>query len=285
MKTQQINYKEIAGNLYAKIGKKKITASVAARQIGVSDATISNIINEAYINNPTLFPSDRMWLKIASWTGMKTGWQTAETANYKRVMNVCRHAQDNGISRAISFDPGTGKTFALKAYSNDTPNCWYIECDEFFTKKIFLRELMKAMGIAGGPLSVADMVYEITDKLNTTDRPLVIIDEADKLNDSSLNLFKTFYNKANAGFVLTGTPYFRNRIDRGVRKLKMGYWEIFSRFGGEFIPLHKVDEKMVRQVCEANGMTDEGEIQEVMEAANGDLRRVKSMVERIQLRN
>lgn len=283
MKTQ-VHHNQIRQALIEKIGKKKVTASEAAKQIGISDATVSNIINESYAEKPALMPSDRMWMKIANWSGSRNGWRTADTVNYKRVFNVCRHAQDNSISRAISFSPGTGKTFALKAYANETPNCYYIECEEYFTKRTFLRELMQAIGLANNVMPMADMVGEIVARLNSTERPLVIIDEADKLDNGCLNLYKTLYNKTISGYVLTGTPYFKIKIDAGVKRNRMGYCEVYSRFGGEFIPLHPVDEKMVRQVCEVNGIEDEGEIQEVTEVAAGDLRRVKAMIERIQLR-
>lgn len=284
MKAKPINYDVIRQKMLDKITNKQMTASEAARQIGISDATISHIINETYRDKAALMPSDKMWLKISKWSGVQSGWVTAETANYKRVHNICRHAQDNGISRAISFDPGTGKTYALKAYAHEMPNSFYVECDEFFTRKVFLREIMRSLGIANGQTSISEMVADIVHRLNTTDRPLLIIDEADKLNDSSLNLYKTLYNRCQAGFVLTGTPYFRIKIDKGVSRNRMGYCEVFSRIGGEFIPLHKVDDKMVRQVCQVNGVTDEKEIMEVCAIANGDLRRVNAMVNRIRLR-
>lgn len=251
----------------------------AAKELGVSAAQLMNIRKGAWEHI-----SDRLMLKLANQLNVSPQWQTAITKNYTRIMNICTHAQQNGVSRAVSFAPGSGKSHTLRAYANEHGNSYYLECEEYWTKKEFLKQMMRVLGIDETAMSIADRVDVVIDTINKLNQPLVIIDEADKLKDSVLNLYKTLYNKTTAGFVLVGTPHFRERVMKGVQKAKMGFQEIYSRVGGEFLPLYKIDSETVAEVCKANGITNQEEINQVAEATNNDLRRTKAMIERINLK-
>lgn len=251
----------------------------AAKELGISAAQLMNIRKGEW-----KFISDRLINKVASQLNIKLTWQTAETRNYKRVINICTHAQQNSVSRAISFAPGTGKSYTLREYAQSNPNTYYFECEEYWTKKEFLRQTMKALGIDEGQMSIAERVDVIIDTVNKMQKPLIIIDEADKLKDSVLNLYKTLYNKTSAGYVLAGTPYFRERVMKGVQKAKMGFQEIYSRVGGEFLPLYKIDRAAIEKICRVNGITDQEEINEVAQLTNGDLRRTRATIEKINLK-
>lgn len=251
----------------------------AAKELGVSAAQLMNIRKGEWQHI-----SDRLMFRLANRLNVTPQWQTAITKNYTRIMNICTHAQANGVSRAVSFAPGTGKSHTLRAYASANANSYYLECEEYWTKKEFLRQAMRVLGIDGATMSIAERVDAIIDELNKLNKPLFIIDEADKLKDSVLNLYKTLYNKTTAGFVLVGTPYFKERVMKGVQKAKMGFQEIYSRVGGEFLPLYKIDQETVSAICEANGITNQEEINQVAEATNNDLRRTKAMIERINLK-
>lgn len=253
-----------------------------ARQLGISASHLINMRqgNFDLVSKKTIY-------KVIAQLNMNlfSGWQPAEIRNYKRISNICLHCKANSISRAIAFAPGTGKTYTLKAFSVNHPNVYYVECEEYWSKKVFLGELRKVMGINDGATSIADQVDSIIEFLNGVERPLVIVDEADKLKDNVLNLYKTLYNKSTSGFVLSGTPYFKHRVDKGVRLNRMGFAEIFSRIGGEFISLYPINDLDITEICKANGLNDLADISEVINEAGQDLRRVKAMVEKIKLRN
>ena len=253
-----------------------------ARQLGISASHLINIRNGNFD-----LVSETMVRKVVSQLKMNLfqGWQMADIRNYTRILNICHHAKENSISRAIAFAPGTGKTYTLKSFSVNLSNVYYVECEEYWTKKVFLSELRKVMGIDDGPMSIADQVDAIVEFLNQQKRPLVLIDEADKLKDSVLNLYKTMYNKASSGFVLAGTPYFKHRIDKGVRLNRMGFAEIFSRIGGEFVSLYPINSEDITKICQVNGVQDTIDIQEIINESKADLRRVKALVEKVHLRN
>jgi len=253
-----------------------------ARQLSISASHLMNIRNGQFH-----LVSDATIRKVASQLKMNlfSGWQMAEIRNYKRIINISLHCKENSISRAISFAPGTGKTYTLKSFSVNHPNVYYVECEEYWSKKTFLHELRKVMGIDDGATGIADMVTSIVEFLNSQQRPLVIIDEADKLKDNVLNLYKTMYNKCASGFLLAGTPYFKHRVDKGVRLNRMGFAEIYSRVGGEFLSLYAIDEADITMICKVNGVEETDDITEVVNSAGHDLRRVRAAVEKIHLRN
>ncbi|MPM08729.1 hypothetical protein SDC9_55043 [bioreactor metagenome] len=274
------------------MASRLLTQSETARRLGVSAALINNIVNGRDKTDPKLKISDDLWRKIAAFCGV-SGWNTAETRDYKRIYALCVKCQQNSTSRAISFAPGSGKSHALKSYAGTHNNVYYIECDEYWSKKDFLRELRQQMGLVESGLSITEMVSSIIEYLNRTEMPLVIIDEADKLKDPVLNFFKTFYNKTTCGFVLCGAPYFQKRIMKGVRLQKQSYQEIYSRLGGEFFDMMGLNKEDIRKVCVANGISDDNDISMIANSSVAvdtlsndnacDLRRVKAQIEKIKL--
>lgn len=273
-----MNYQQktkITDALISKINRLGISQNEAAKRIGVSAATITNIKNRKWAN------ITEAWKKISLWVGSDE-WQIVETANIRRIQNLCNHAQAQGITKAVSFRQGSGKSCGATYYADNNRNVFYLEAEPHYTKKIFLSKLCRVMGLSTSG-SISEMVDSIVDKLNSLDKPLVIIDEYDQLKNNILPFFKTFYNKANSGFVLIGGEYFKNRIDKGVRLTKQSYCEIFSRLGGEFLGLHPINNDMIKSICEANGLFDPKVIKQVALYSKGDLRRVKNEVEKYQL--
>lgn len=277
----KLNKKEIQQALKAKMDKLMLSGNRVSSLIGISNANVSHILNGNAIETEKLI-SNAIWMKVNSWVynAQSSTWKTAKTESYKKIQNICEHSQNDGLSRAICHRPGSGKTFSLKSYANNHPNTYYIEGEEYYTKSAFLKKLLNLMGLElRNQASLTEMVDAIVLHLNSIDKPLLIIDEADKLKDGVLNFFKTFYNKTNSGFVLCGAPYFKQRIDKGVRLQRQCYEEIFSRIGGCFLNLPSLRITDVRLICNNNGIYDEMQIIEAFNYCEGDLRRVKLSVD------
>lgn len=244
----------IVTQLLERIATKQLSQRKASKQIGISDALLSQMING--VNNPALWEqiSPEKWLQAERWTG-HTGWRMVETRTVKRVWNVCNDAQYNKKALAISDEPGVGKSASLKWYANSTAGVYYVECEEYWTKKIFLQKILASMGSATEG-SVAELVDRVVNVLLADDDSLLILDEADKLKDNVIELFKTFYNKTEgrAGFVLSGAPYFKARVIKGCNRDKQAYKEIRSRLGGDFIPMSRITPKELEAICLENGV-------------------------------
>lgn len=252
----------------------------AAKSLGVSSATVSKILNDDWdlIN-------DEMWRKIASHVNFSSSdWPLVETRDY-RLMNVLlNEAQEYSAVFAICGDAGSGKTESIRSYVNSNKRVFNLCCNEFWNRKMFMTELLSSMGRDYSGYTVGEMMVEIVKNLKVMDRPLIIMDEADKLSDQVLYFFISIYNslEGHCGIVMTATDHLEKRIKRGLKLNKKGYKEIYSRIGRKFIQLQGVGSVDIQNICYANGITDEKIIKDVVEDSEYDLRRVRRKVHTIK---
>jgi hypothetical protein len=89
------------------------------------------------------------------------------------------------------------------------------------------------------------------------ERPVLLIDEADKLKPGAMRTLIPLFNrtKDRLGLILSGTENLEKEIKAGVRHSKKGYDELESRFGRTYIHLNGVTEKEVMDICVANGIS------------------------------
>lgn len=268
---------QVVAKLQAKIDRLGLSQNEAAKQMGVSGATVSNMLKGKWEN------ITGAWQKVQVWLGSDlTNWSTATTENFKRIQQICATAQVMHTAKAISYRAGSGKTFAVKEYANTKPNTFYVCAFGDMSKRQLLKHLCKAMGLTQA--TTADMIEQIIEKINLLKNPLIIIDEYDELEDKALRIFKDLYNRCESvGFVLVGGLHLEKRITKGVRNSKQSMQEIYSRLGGEFHKLNENDKNTIRQICTSNGVLEEKQVSDIVAFSNGDLRRVKSRINDIKL--
>lgn len=257
-------------------GQKGSQNKAANSLDGVSAATISKVLAGDWelIN-------EVMWRSIAAQIGYaKKLWNIVETRNYRTLQTVFADAQENSLVFAISGNSGFGKTAAADFYAETNRNVYHLICAEYWNRKLFLQELLKSMGRNPSYDTVAGMMQTIISGLKKTENPLIIIDEADKLNDKVLTFFITLYNSLedHCGIILMATNHLEKVVIGGLRLNKKGYNEIFSRIGRRFITLKETSVTDITDICVANGVTDKKTIKQIIEDCDGDLRRVKRKV-------
>jgi DNA transposition AAA+ family ATPase len=243
---------------------------------GVSSATVSQVLN----NNWELV-NDKMWMNIASQIGFKTDdWVVVETRDFKVMTELLNDSKQFHIVNAITGEAGTGKTEAIKNFVASNKNAFVLNCNEYWNRKLFLVELLQQMGRDASGFTVGELMNEIVRGLKTTQNPVIIMDEADKLTDQVLYFFITLYNQLedHCGIMLCATDNLEKRIRKGLRLNKKGYKEIFSRIGRKFIVLRGVSSVDIQAICIANGIDDKKEISRIMQESENDLRRVKKMI-------
>lgn len=260
---------------------QKGSQNKAARSLrGVSPGTVSQMLS----GNWDLI-SDEMWRNVASQTGRGAGeWSVTKTRAWRRMTSVLEDARCGSMVFAVIGDAGCGKTEAVRGYTSSHADVYHLCCSEFWNRRHFMAELLRSLGAESGG-TVTEMMADAVQILKRKERPLVILDEADKLSDQVLYFFISLYNalEDRCGIVLTATDYLEKRIRRGVRSSRKGYREIYSRVGRKFIALPLPDSTDIREVCEANGVTDSRTIRRITDECDNDLRRVRRLVYAVKL--
>lgn len=252
----------------------------AASMKGVSSATISQMLN----GNWELI-KDEMWRNVASQIRYKEEqWDAVETRDFKVINHLLSDAKENSLVLAITGNAGTGKTFTVRKFSEQTKRVYLLCCNEYWNRKLFLAELLLSMGKDYSGYTVGEMMQEAVRGLKMQDKPLLILDEADKLSDQVLYFFITMYNQLEdeCGIILCATNHLEKRLKRGIKLNKKGYNEIWSRIGRKCIELKGVSAGDIAGICHENGIEDQKLIDEVVYDSEGDLRRVKRKIHAIK---
>lgn len=264
-----------------------------ARKMHVSNSTVGIILKRNWEDQENII-SDEMWQNIAFYLGVgnEKAWVICEeTRNFKKISRICIDAQSNCHARAISGGPGLSKSLALQKYSHTNKNVFYVQCGEYWSKGVFLEKVKSSIGLTPFGNTLPEMVDDIVNALKKSYKPLLIIDEADKLSDRILQFFIAFYNetKSGCGFVVAGSKFFKSNILNGVQRNKRGYAELYSRFGGEFIMINDYDDSDLRLIIKANGIIVEEQIKEIINScrnnsAESDLRKLERLVKDMKTR-
>lgn len=252
-----------------------------APTLGISTATLSQMVNGNWKSI-----SDDMWRKAKVNLKLDFNWNLAATSNYNIITKTLQSVQLRSLSIGISENAGIGKSETYKRYAKDFKNVIHVECKNIWSKKSYMKNLLNLSGHEA--IGTTEELFEkFVDQIKGLEKPLIIIDQADKLKDPQLDLFMDFYNEllGHCGFVLSGVPALKIRIRKGVLKDKIGYREIWSRIGSKWYDkITETSKKDVEMICKANGVEDMEDITEIYNISDGDLRKVRREVEKIQLK-
>ncbi|PKO97051.1 MAG: ATPase [Bacteroidetes bacterium HGW-Bacteroidetes-7] len=247
---------------------------------GVSSAVISKLLNGDWD-----LIADEMWRNIGAQIGYSLDeWAVVSTRDFQLMTMLLQDAQKYSNVLAVVGDAGSGKSLAIREYSNSNKRVFNLCCNEYWNRKMFMQELLSAMGRDYSGYTVGEMMGEIVSKLKIMENPIIVMDEADKLSDNVLYFFISLYNKleGHCGIMLCATDHLEKRIKRGLKLNKKGYKEIYSRIGRRFIQLQGVSSRDIAEVCMANGISDSKIIKEVVEDSEWDLRRVRRKIHAIK---
>jgi len=243
---------------------------------GVSSAVISKLLNGEWD-----LIANEMWRNIAAQIGFNAHeWVVVKTKDFQVLSLLLRDAQEHANVLAVVGDAGSGKSLAIREYSKGNKRVFNLCCNEYWNRKMFMQELLSEMGRDSSGYTVGEMMSEIVSRLKVLEKPIIVMDEADKLSDNVLYFFISLYNKLedHCGIMLCATDHLEKRIKRGLKLNKKGYKEIYSRIGRRFIPLRGVGSHDITQVCIANGVSETKKIKEIIAESDYDLRRVKRMI-------
>ncbi|AEL23876.1 AAA family ATPase [Cyclobacterium marinum] len=241
---------------------------------------VSNGYISLMLNNKWDAISAEMWRNVEKQVSRSGDWAFVPTKSSEKLFMLLDDSKKNTICSGIIANEGRGKTFPTKVYSETHPNVFHIKCNEFDTRKTFLMELMSLIPVSTSSLQISEMMRAIVNEIRRREEPVIIWDEGDKLSDSVLYFFITFFNmlEDQAGLVIMATPYLQHRIEKGVRLNKKGFREIYSRIGRRFISLPEHEKNEILDIIRMNGVHDDVEAMKILNQCEGDLRRVKKLV-------
>ena len=235
-----------------------------AKWLGISGSQYSRVKN----GEKEQVLSDTNWITIARQLEVNLGntpqWQTAKTPVFEFISTQLEICQGEALSSLLCDLSDIGKTWTAKVYAKTHKNVAYIDCSLAKGKTLLIRQIARCFGLdSTGRLGdvEANTIYY----LKTLEKPLIILDEAGDLHYEAWLEIKALWNATEGacGWYMMGADGLKAKIQRSIDCKKVGYTEIFSRFGkryGKVIAEGEEGRQTVKttaaMIAKANGSQD-----------------------------
>lgn len=211
------------------------SASKHAVSLGINPAVYSRILS----GDTERVLSDAAWISLARHLGVNLKdtpqWKIAETPAFRYITDMLAKCQTDSLSSILVDDSDIGKTVAAKAYVKANPNAIYIDCSQVKSKQKLIRAIAKEFGV-GNTGKYSDVYEDLVYYVNSLASPMIVLDEAgDLLVDAFLEI-KSMWNatEGNCGWCMIGADGLKEKWRRAINNKKVGYTELFSRFGKRY---------------------------------------------------
>ncbi|PKQ69359.1 AAA family ATPase [Labilibaculum manganireducens] len=265
-----------------------------ATAIGINAAQLSRVLNGDLEN----VVADNKWISIARrldvHIGNATEMVTANTPVFKYINAQLATCQQFSLSGMLCDDADIGKTYAAKHFVKTAKNAVYVDCSQVKTKQKLVRFIAKELGLNGAG-RYQDIYEDVAYYLRSISYPIIILDEAGDLDYGAWLELKALWNATEraCAWYMMGADGLKDKIERNMGRKKVGYVEIFSRYGGKYekdgrIKLQKVtpeggEEKkaftrqQVALIAKVNGISD---VQKLYAQTGGSLRRIYTEIQK-----
>ena len=209
--------------------------SKMAVALGISAAQFSRIFN----GELERVLSDAHWISIARKLGVsmrnEVKWNTAETPVFIYINAQLEHCQRNSISSLLCDLADIGKTHTAKEYVRTHKNAVLIDCSQVKTKQQLVRRIAKEFGV-GFTGKYKDVYEDLAFYLRSISNPLIILDEAGDLQYDAFLEVKALWNatERTCGWFMMGADGLKAKIQRSIDCKKVGFTEIFRRYGSRY---------------------------------------------------
>jgi len=282
--------------------KNKVVAEIRERRtkFAGSDAkySISLGINNAVYSRMMAgevdkILSDANWISLARLMSIslknEPEWKTALTRTYIEITTKLEKCQEDSLSSMICDATDIGKTYTAMIYAKTHMNAKYIDCSQVKSKQKLVRHIAKEFGV-GNTGKYNDVYEDLVFYLRSITNPIIILDEAGDLDYSAFLELKAMWNATErcCGWMMMGAEALQEKIRRGKDCKKVGYAEIFSRYGNryQFVTPQNQDErkKFTQQqaalIIKANA--PEGtDTQKILYKTEGSLRRIRTEISKL----
>lgn len=223
--------------------------------LGINNAQYSRIKN----GDTEKVLGEAQWISLARKLGVSLNndpeWKTANTPVYQFInaqMELCQQQSVSGILCDLS---DIGKTYAAKIYARTHRGAVYVDCSQVKSKQKLIRYIAKELGV-GSTGRYADVYEDLVFYLKTIPTPLIILDEAGDLQYEAFLEIKALWNATEGacGYYMMGADGLKEKMHRAINTKKVGYTELFSRFGkryGKVVPIAREDSEKLMQATAA----------------------------------
>mgnify|MGYP002619952913 CR=1 FL=1 len=265
------------------------SASKQAVVLDISAAQLSRISN----GDTAQVISDAKWLSIGRRLGVsisnRPSWKPAKTPTFNYIYEQLTYCKENSVSGLLCDKADIGKTFTARLFVKEHKNAVYIDCSQVKSKQKLIRQIAKEFGVmhAGKYSDVyADLVYYI----QSVSLPIVIIDEAGDLDYPAFLELKALWNASEGvcAWYMMGADGLKAKIESNLERKKVGYTEIFSRFGNSFQKVSPDGKEASEQftklqlalVTKAN--LEQTDVQQLYARTGGSLRKLYDYAKKIK---
>lgn len=163
------------------------------------------------------------------------GWKTAKTPFFEYVTAQLSFCQMNGVSRLLCDVSDIGKSHTALHYYASNSNVVYVDCSQHKTRQQMVRFIAGSFGVRFTG-NYQEVYKDLIAHLCSLPNPLVILDEAGDLDYEAFLELKALWNATEGicGWYMMGADGLRQKIDTRIAHRKVGYTEIFSRYGNRY---------------------------------------------------
>lgn len=252
-----------------------------ARVLGINPAQLSQILN----GKTERILSDGKWMSIARRLNVtkndQSRWVTVKTPTFSFIYSMLKSCQENSLCGILCDMTDIGKTYTAQQYARENRNVAYIDCSQVRDKARLVRVIAKEFGLDNKG-RYADVYDDLVFYLrNGSEKALVILDEAGDLAYRDFLELKALWNATEyaTGWFMMGADGLKALIERRIERKKVGYAEIFSRYGNRFQritppgkeALRDFNARQIYAIGKANGVKD---LQALYARCGGSLRRI-----------
>lgn len=204
------------------IDQYQFSQSQLATKIGISESALSQIRSGEYEYSPDNY----VWRQVQKFveTINKKVYETKLLRVVYRMLNDAFKDKEIAVITSCS---GAGKTTAIVQYCLINHFAVHIRVNEVFTTKYLLQIILKSMNSPSIGLNTQQM-YETASEVLSRKNRLVVIDEAERMKVSQLELLRDLYDQGNMGLCLVGLDSLRSLLTRG-KNLRENLVQLYSR--------------------------------------------------------
>ena len=261
-----------------------------AAALGIS-ASVYNVLKKGKIDKQV---SDTNWICLARRLNVSLNneiqWQAAETPTFVYITEQLAMCQESSVSAVLCDMANIGKTFTARIYVKMHKNAIYVDCSQVKSKQRLIRYIAKEFGVNSNG-RYCDVYDDLCFYLKTLERPLIILDEGGDLQYEAFLELKALWNATErcCAWYMMGADGLKEKMNRSIECKKVGYTEMFSRYGDKYSKVTPEDGKEREAFLKAQAAmvaklnAPEGtEVMKVVNRTGGSLRRVYTEIEKLR---